>query len=57
MNVGEMGISVVVLGDEVFVVEVFGLFVVGFLWVLEAFGWVCAHYILVGYYVWIWIIN
>jgi hypothetical protein len=45
MDVVEMGIAVVVLGDEVFVVEVFGLFFVGFLMVVGSFGLVCAHYI------------
>ena len=50
MNVIKLGISIVVLGDEVFVVEVFGFLVVGFLLGVGSFGRVCAHYILMSYY-------
>jgi hypothetical protein len=45
VNVVEMGISVVVLSDEIFVVEVFGLFIIGFLLIVGSPGLVCAHYI------------
>ena len=45
MNIIEMRITVIVLGNEVFVIEVFGLFFVGFLLVVGSFGLVCAHYI------------
>lgn len=45
MNIIELRISVVILGDEIFVVEVFVLFLTRFFLVLRSFLCVCAHYI------------